>query len=339
MKPNEYLQKRAMEREDQVFLSSKKFQKKIEKVLVESEKEVINQINRFYMKFNVDGKISLLDSKKKLTKAEFREWKKEILEYKVKIMESGNENLIKEFNRMYNRTQISRLDSLLTQIKTEQDLMYNKQLSLFKEELTETYKTSYYKSIYDTQTATKTYYSFATFDPKMSEKILTYKMFDKTFSETIWGSHRQKLFNDVQNRIARSLVTGKGNREIAKEISQAYGTSISNANRLIRTESAFYLNQATLDAAKETLIDEYMIMATLDKRTSKICREMDGRIFKYSEAIVGVNYCPLHISCRSVCAEHIPDLNLYEKRIARNKEGQSIEVDYMTYSEWEKKYT
>jgi uncharacterized protein with gpF-like domain len=37
----------------------------------------------------------------------------------------------------------------------------------------------------------------------------------------------------------------------------------------------------------------------LDSRTSEICRELNGKRFKLSEAEVGVNYPPMHPNCRS----------------------------------------
>ena len=40
-------------------------------------------------------------------------------------------------------------------------------------------------------------------------------------------------------------------------------------------------------------------MWLLDNRTSKICRGMNGTIWKLSEAVEGYNYPPLHSNCRS----------------------------------------
>ena len=41
-------------------------------------------------------------------------------------------------------------------------------------------------------------------------------------------------------------------------------------------------------------IDKYEFLATLDSRTCSVCGKLDGKVFKLTEAKVGVNYPPLH---------------------------------------------
>ena len=69
----------------------------------------------------------------------------------------------------------------------------------------------------------------------------------------------------------------------------------------------------------------------LDSRTSKICREKDGQIFKVEEAEVGKNYPPLHPFCRST-AVIVTDK---KERTARDMvTGENYKTTAETYEEY-----
>ena len=52
--------------------------------------------------------------------------------------------------------------------------------------------------------------------------------------------------------------------------------------------------EATVNNYKENDIKEYQIMAFLDNKTSKICREKDGEVINVKDAIAGKNMPPFH---------------------------------------------
>ena len=102
-------------------------------------------------------------------------------------------------------------------------------------------------------------------------------------------------------------------------------------------------NVATLDAYKASgVVKQYKYLATLDNRTSDICREMDGKLFKLSEAETGVNLPPLHPHCRSTTIPYFPNdeiAPLIADRIATNEDGQSYFVgDDVTFEQWVNEY-
>ena len=86
-------------------------------------------------------------------------------------------------------------------------------------------------------------------------------------------------------------------------------------------------------------VDKYEILATLDKRTSKICQDLDGEVFNVKDAVVGVNMPPFHWHpyCRTTTIPYIEDD--HSTRFARDEKGKGIEVSSsMTYKEWAKIY-
>lgn len=110
------------------------------------------------------------------------------------------------------------------------------------------------------------------------------------------------------------------------------------ASRLIRTEVNYFSNQGFLEGYKAAGITRYRFMATLDLRTSAVCRQLDGKTFLVEEAQPGKNVPPMHPFCRSVT---VPATNNRTgTRWARDPvTGQSMTVPAdMTYSQWYEKY-
>jgi SPP1 gp7 family putative phage head morphogenesis protein len=116
--------------------------------------------------------------------------------------------------------------------------------------------------------------------------------------------------------------------------------SYSSAERIVRTESSFVTHQATWEGYKASgVVEQYEFLATLDTRTSEICRSMDGRVFRLSEKEVGVNYPPLHPYCRSTVVPYFDDEMDVGERIARDANGQTYYVPGdITYEKWKKDY-
>ncbi|WP_169333941.1 polymorphic toxin type 50 domain-containing protein [Allofustis seminis] len=93
-------------------------------------------------------------------------------------------------------------------------------------------------------------------------------------------------------------------------------------------------------AYEELEIDCYHIVATLDVRTSAICQDMDGKVFKLSEYEPGTTAPPFHNYCRSATAPYFDDGLMPRRRWARDPEtgkGEIIDGD-IKYGDWKRSY-
>ena len=74
-------------------------------------------------------------------------------------------------------------------------------------------------------------------------------------------------------------------------------TTTRNAEAIVRTGVQQVANDARLEIAKQNIdiVIGEQIIATLDGRTSQVCRSLDGRVFKVGEG----RRPPFHINCRS----------------------------------------
>ena len=103
----------------------------------------------------------------------------------------------------------------------------------------------------------------------------------------------------------------------------------SNALRLVRTETAWVQCEATKQNYLDNDIKYYEFSAFLDKKTSKICKELDGKVIKVEEAIVGKNMPPLHPNCRSCMIPIVEDIKKPIKEVKENIEEINI-LDELT---------
>ena len=86
---------------------------------------------------------------------------------------------------------------------------------------------------------------------------------------------------------------------MSKELILRTGVAYSQAETLVRTETTFYNNLATLDTIKDLGGEYYEIVAVLDTRTSDICRHENKKIYPISEYKAGQTAPPFHVRCRS----------------------------------------
>ena len=116
--------------------------------------------------------------------------------------------------------------------------------------------------------------------------------------------------------------------DMVRDVRERMGVGTSDATRLVRTELNYVQNQAALDSIKDAGVTYYRFIATLDNRTTPLCRSKDGEVFAVDDAEPGTNMPPLHPRCRSIIsgslyAEHKPRKGT---RIARDEHGKNVFV-------------
>lgn len=160
----------------------------------------------------------------------------------------------------------------------------------------------------------------------------------KNFTARCW-TNKDKLVNELNTILTQSIIRGDAPQKAIQQLSQRMQVSKSNAGRLILTETAAISSMSQKDCFKELDVEEFEFVATLDSRTSDLCRSMDGKHFKMSDYQIGLNAPPLHCRCRSCTAPYFNDEFSIGKRAARGEDGKTYYVPSdMTYSDWEKSF-
>ena len=109
----------------------------------------------------------------------------------------------------------------------------------------------------------------------------------------------QYYTSTIKETITNGINHGWDAAKMKEELHGKMMRSYNEGLRLNRTEINYVSNQATLHLYDDLGVKYYEYVAVIDKRTSDVCLEMDGKVFEVKDSEVGVNTPPLHPNCRS----------------------------------------
>lgn len=297
-------------------------------------------IARWYMRLAKNNQITYAEAKKLLTNSQLKDFKLTLKEYIKRGKENGvSADWNKSLENASAKYHISRLEALQMQIQQHLEELYGNQLDGMDSAMRGIYRDSYYQTAYELQKGFSTGFDVQQIDNDRLDRLLAkpWAADGQNFSQRLWAD-KDKLINNLQNELVQGLVRGDAQLKIVQRFARKMNSSMSNAGRLIATESAYFASLGEKDSMKELGVEQYEILATLDRRTSEICRSMDGKVFKMSEFKAGVTAPPLHPWCRSCTVPHIEGLDS-GLRAARDDDGKVYYVPgNMKYSEWKKKF-
>ena len=306
-------------------------------------KNVNQKIYEFYAKYAKDNNISMYEAKQRFNKKELKEFKMSLSEYVRKgqsLNISPNDNIVKELKNASSRVHIERLEALKIEIKAEIDLLSKTMENNLDKHLREVYRDTYYRSVYNIQKGLDKFSNIEKLNPELIESLV-YKPWTKdntNWSKRIWGNDG-KLVNILHTNLTQNIITGKPLKDIIDTIEERFNVERSIATRLIMTESAAYHSRAKEKCMKGLGCEKYEVIATLDDRTSSICRSMDSKVFDMKDYQVGVTAPPFHSNCRTVTAPYYDkiegDANL---RASRTEDNDYELVDVKDYQDWYDRY-
>ena len=336
-KRESYWERRTLERE---LSWHKKSQDTVEKELAayyrQSLKVIEKDIEALYGTYMQDNKLSYRDAVRLLHGNDFRSWRMSMEDYITAIGTDKDSPLLRELNTLAMRSRISRLDRLHSETLMELDKLGRKSLSAMDKFLGKAYKDNYYRGLFDIGKAGEMLQAVSKVDAAKLEGILRTPWSGKNYSQRIW-QNTDKLGKTIQDTIVAGLHRGDSPQKMVKLVSEKMGVGQSDAERLVRTELNYVQNQAALDSIQDAGMEFYQFCATLDTRTTLMCREHDGNIYPVEDAQPGENMPPLHPRCRSTIFASLEEKPTSRpgKRAARDRADRTIMVPAdMTYKDW-----
>lgn len=298
-------------------------------------------INDWYQRYANENGMSLADAKKQLDARELKAFNMDLEEYRA-IAE--RDELSEEHKKMLKqasaRQQLDRVQELYINTVQELESWAKYQDSTISDLLSNVYESSNYRTAWMTQSMKGQYDMYAQVDHRTIQRIIDspWAPDGKNFSARIWDNRKQ-LATSLQNDFIQALVAGDGTATMSEAIAKRMNTSYNNANRLVETELARVHSQAFMDCMAELDIDAVEILATLDNKTSPICRRMDGKYVQCKDAKPGITIPPFHCHCRSTTVPYIPAVYGSERAARDPKTGKTVFVDgELDYGEWKKRY-
>ncbi len=309
-----------------------------EQALRQCQKEVADWYARYA---SVNG-ISLADARKILDAKELKAFKMDLDEFKeMALRDDLDPETLKMLENASIRQRLTRAQELWirTGIYVEK---VGKQFAVKTDEmLKKAYEDSHYRAAYLTYKAQGQFEPFAGLPTDKVEQAVKERWAadGKDFSERIW-KNRQELAGTIKRELTQSLMLREGVNGMSERLAKRFNVSYQSARRLVETETAYVTEKGIFDSYQKTGVDEYEILATLDNRTTEICRSLDGKRFSVKDAQPGVTMPPFHSWCRTTTIPYIPDVTDDEKGTRAARSGRKTEFvgGNLTYDEWAEKY-
>lgn len=152
--------------------------------------------------------------------------------------------------------------------------------------------------------------SFNSVDKTIFHDIVSTRWADsQNFSDRIW-KNREKLADQLNNRIAASFSRGDKYDRAISEIRQRFNVGKNEAYRLVYTEGTFVMNESRARAC-ETVFDYYSVASVGDDRVCDICQSAEADTSAapvlFTNRSAGDNFPPFHLWCRCSYYITVPD--------------------------------
>ena len=297
-KIDEYWTERALQQEHNAQIVADRYMAQIGQSLADYKHQLISEIEKFYARYAVDNKMTHAEAKQYLTDKERREFKHVTLE-RFREMALNPDTPTPLLDALGYRHRISRKEALLAEIERLTAELYGKPEGIH-DKVTEALSDVYIKGKIH---QAKNLAHFGIIEkPILGVDAVKHKMASnwsgKTFSTNVWG-HDAAVYKSISDTINKGLTGGWSIDRMARALSERTGVAYHRADTLVRTETTFYNNLATLDSIKELGGDHYEIVAVLDSRTSEICRLENHEVHSVKEYEPGRTAPPFHVRCRS----------------------------------------
>lgn len=331
MRSREYWALRAQQREHESYLRGETLNMKMFQEYQRAARDLRRQINDFYMRYAGENGLTYEQAVAALNKRERQEWRKSVGEYLEEINATKDPEvrarLLSDYKARYYNSQITRMEALTGQINQTMNDLYTRTVEQLKTAYGEEFTESYYRKMFDLQQRAGYRNEFAKVNDDLISNVISYPWKGANFSDRIWRS-KEMLIYQLRETVTAGLIEGKGIAAMSRELSGKLGASYKNAERVIRTETNHFHNEAEKAAYKAAGVTEYEFMASLSERTCGECGALDGKHFSITEAKPGTNYPPIHPNCRCTTVEYDPDdtLDWLDSGVPM--------PDSMTYEEW-----
>lgn len=302
MKSNDYWTKRTQEIMAQLDKDDPELTNAVLAEYKQAAEEIDKKIYNFYDKYAKDNKLSYQEAMKRVRAVDMRDYVKRANAYRR--ANKKNPELLKRLNAQYMSSKITRLELLKLEIEFSVLQASNEQVGSFTDYLKN--ESAY---VYGALVAGN---AIKTLNNREIETILNMEWSGANYSSRIWRNN-DVLANKLKDELVKAAINGNNPVVTDRRLRKIFDSTKANTERLVRTESTYVANATTAKRYEEMGVEEYEFTAVMDRRTSTICREMNGETFKLKDFQPGTNAPAMHPNCRSTIVPSTKDLTKYNK--------------------------
>ncbi|MGV3220945.1 minor capsid protein [Staphylococcus epidermidis] len=269
----------------------------VERIILEMYAEFAKELLAFYAKYALDTGLSIQEVKKKADEFDvlaFRDKAKQYVERKD-FSDEANKAL-----KLYNLSMKVSREQLL---KQQLDLIVKNSGSDLQDKIEEKLVDAVDREV---ERQAHILGENVKIDDTEVKAVVNSNFKGVNWSTRLWQD-MAVVQKEVERTTSNVLLRGRHPNEYIKDFKKQTNTTTYNASRLLVTESArVQAESQKLTYLKDLGEDgEYKYVAKIDKKTSKICHSLNGKVFKVKDMIPGVNAPPMHPWCRSTTVPHV----------------------------------
>lgn len=310
-----------------------------------AQEQIFQQIEKVFSSYVRGGALNPDKAMQLLTVRETEEARALLLEQYQRATGQVKRDIWARLSAPAYANRIGRLQALRDSLYTQARMVGLDEVSYVRDRLSDTLEQSYYRTTFDIQQYTGEGYDFSLLNDNQITAALAADWNGKNWSERLWDNN-QMFADAVQDTVTVGIMAGLRYDEMRDNLLHVIGMDETEgaqyrSARLVKTECAYIANQGHLLGYQAAEIERYIFLATLDLRTSEVCRSLDMKRFSVAEAQAGENLPPMHPHCRSTTMPDMTDEQLRKvSRAARDPAtGKGITVPGdMKYRDWYKKF-
>lgn len=293
-----YWEKRQRQFVKSMDLKDNRLEKELIKAYEKTSINCLEKISIFYAKYGQDN---IIEYKQLLKKLDAKELRMLIRDVEGFMQEHPQYKHLTDVRK--NIYKLNRLEGLKLSVELEQLKLTDIERNIITQHLEQAYSFSYN---YTLETLGYGVNFNAINSPLMEATLNRAWANNVTYLQRI-ADNRLKISRWLEQDLVLHLARGETYNNIAKTFSNKFeGASIRDSRRIIRTEGTYLMNEAQAQVLEGEKFEEYVYNAILDKRTTQVCRALNGEQFKFKERQPGANFPPMHPNCRSTFDIVIP---------------------------------
>lgn len=296
-----YWLKRSEELDKVATKVEKEVMKELSALYRDAFRSIEKEVNDFMMKYAVDHKLDYATVTQMLTPIDLAEYNQKIEELYAMYRDTGSEYIKIEIDRLNARAKITRLQALQDVINAELTKVTHEYQMTLEDTLIGLF-TDQYKEVSELMGVMA-----PVINREAIKTIIEYPYAGKMFSDRIWDN-KDALVKHIKQNLTAGIIRGDSIQKMSRQLKKDLNVLYYQAERLVRTEMNYAMNQGHLKGyADSGVVEKYEFLAAIDSRTSKLCKNQNGKVYKLSDAVVGVNFPPLHPHCRSAVIPILED--------------------------------
>ncbi len=336
MKSSEYWKKRALSAKKKQLEASADYEAAMQSRLRDLEHDIEKEALGYLQRYANENNVGLKQAASVLGNINSTKWSMTLEEFERKAKAGGYE---KELNAEYYKSRIFRLQQL-----HEQMVEFSKKYGMAEQlrmqnGLAKQYQNTYYLDAYNKYRATgQLDIKLNHFNEQQLKNIVYRPWKGSDFSKRIWKEYTEVLPDELTDALLRGTLFGYSPSKVVRMMRDRFQkVSERDLHRLVITEMGHAAEEATAQFYKDSNIEQYQYLATLESHTCDQCAHLDERIFYLKDKKEGINYPLIHPYCRCTTVPYDKDLPDIESRWSRDpKTGKGIYVKNMNYRQWDK---